>query len=187
MRRTIYIPVLATLLSLAAILATAQTGSAADKAKPAAAKPSASKTDPACEKLKALGAHLGRALDIALDLFSGNQADLLSKNKAALLSGNKAALLSGNSANLLSGNAPKVLSENTTPIFSGNTFSLFSNFKVEIHIENSGNNVTPPQPSVVPNIRRPQPNVRQPQPSVRPNATPPSSAPRSEGRRPAAR
>src|SRR5208283_248173 len=83
------------------------------------------------EKMKDLGAHLGRALDIAVDLFSGNQADLLSKNKTALLSGNSPALLSGN--------APKVLSENTTPILSGNTFSLFSNIKVEIHINNSGN------------------------------------------------
>jgi len=105
---------------------------------PAVPKLSMYGTAPACpystatmEKLKNLGTQLGRALDIAADLFSGNEADMLSKNKAALLS--------GNSANVLSGNAPKVLSENTTPILSGNSFSLFSNIKIEIHIDNSGN------------------------------------------------
>ena len=77
------------------------------------------------------GTHLGRAVDIAVELFSGNEAELLSKNKTALLSGNRPTILSGNN--------PKVLSENTTPIFSGNTFSVLSNIKVEIHIDNSGN------------------------------------------------
>jgi len=91
------------------------------------------------DKVKALGEHLGRAVDLAFDLLSGNSAELFSKNRTALLSGNKTALLSGNSANLLSGNAPKLLSDNTTPILSGNSFSLLSNFKLEIHIENSGN------------------------------------------------
>ncbi len=117
MRHAIFIPVLAALFILAASLSSAQ------PPKPPAGKPAPKKPDAALEKVKALGEHLGRALDLTIDL----------------LSGNKAALFSGNSANLLSGNTPKILSENQTPIFSGNKISLFSNFKVEIHIEGSGN------------------------------------------------
>jgi hypothetical protein len=119
------------------------------------AKPAPDKTV-TMDKIKSLGEHLARALDIAVDLFSGNEAEFLSKNRTALLSGNKPTilsgnapnLLSGNAPNLLSGNAPKLLSGNATPIFSGNkaqilsgnSFSMFSNLKIEIHIENSGNN-----------------------------------------------
>lgn len=88
------------------------------------------------------------AFDLAVELLSGNQthlmsdiqADLLSKNKAELLSGNKAKVLSEISPTLLSGNKPEVLSNNQMPILSGNRVSLFSNLKIEIHIENSGNN-----------------------------------------------
>jgi hypothetical protein len=155
MRHTILTPVLAMLITLSAILAAVQNGSAAEKAPP---KPPHTKPDATAEKMKALGAHLGRALDIALDLLSGNEANMLSKNNAALLSGNSPTLLSGNSPTLLSGNAPKVLSENTTPIFSGNTFSLLSNIKVDIHIEKSGNNVAAPQRNAAPNARQPQGN-----------------------------
>jgi hypothetical protein len=130
MRHTIYIPVLATLFLLAASVSNAQPLKAK---KPAPSKPAPKKLDPRMEKLMAIGERLGGALEIALDLFSGNEA----------------ALLSGNRANLLSGNTPKVLSENQTPIFSGNRISLFSNFKVEIHIENSGNRAGAP-PAVKP-------------------------------------
>jgi hypothetical protein len=122
-----YIPIWTTLILLAAGMSHAQLFKAE--------KPAPKKPEPTMEKVKALGEHLGRALDLALDILSGNQADLFSKNKAALLSGNKAAFLSGN--------APKVLSENQTPIFSGNKISFFSNLKVEIHIENSGNGAGP--------------------------------------------
>ncbi len=150
MRRTITIPVLAMLCTLA-ILSIAQPGFAAEKAPPPAKKPPVN-ADAAMEKAKALGEHLGRALDLAIDLFSGNQADLLSKNKTALLS--------GNSPKVLTGDNPKVLSENTTPVFSGNTFSLLSNIKVEIHIENSGNGARPPQAGVRPNVPAPAPSIR---------------------------
>ena len=103
------------------------------------------------EKLKELRTHLGRALSVACDLFSGNEANLLSGNKTALLSGNKpeilsgnkTALLSGNKPEILSGNKPAILSGNKTPIFSGNTLSILSNFKIEINIENSGNHPAP--------------------------------------------
>jgi hypothetical protein len=103
-----------------------------------AAKPVAKptpKSDATMEKLKDLRTHLGRALSIACDLFSGNEAELFSNNKAAILSGNSPALLSGNK--------PAILSGNTTPILSGNTLSVLSNIKIEIHIENSGNNHPP--------------------------------------------
>ena len=106
---------------------------------PGQANPYAHAAAPILEKLRDLGAHLGRALDIAVDLLSGNEAEFLSKNKTTLLSGNNPAILSGNR---------KVLSENTTPVLSGNTFSVFSNIKVEIHIDNSGNNMAgPPRPA----------------------------------------
>ena len=102
---------------------------------------------------------LGRALDVAVDLLSGNETDLLSRNKTALLSGNKpeilsgnkAAILSGNKPEILSGNKPAILSGNTTPILSGNTFSVLSNIKIEIHINNSGNS---PMPGVMANLAR---------------------------------
>ena len=90
---------------------------------------------------------------IAVDLFSNNQADLLSNNKTALLSGNRPTILSGNT--------PKILSENATPILSGNTFSVLSNIKVEIHIDNSGNNMASgatAQPAVTRAIRSPEPS-----------------------------
>jgi hypothetical protein len=128
MRHTIYIPAFAALFLLAATVSNAQQPKGE---KPVPPKPAPKKLEPTLEKIKELGDHLGRALTIARELLSGNEANLLSRNKAALLSGNK--------ANFLSGNTPKVLSENQTPIFSGNKFSLFSNIKVEIHIENSGN------------------------------------------------
>ena len=109
------------------------------------------------EKLIDLGTHLGRALDLAVDLLSGNEADLLSKNNTALLSGNKPEILSGNN--------PKVLSENTTPILSGNSFSMFSNIKVEVHIDHSGNS-TPAgatsQPVAPPMVPSPEPSRTQP-------------------------
>jgi hypothetical protein len=153
------------------------------------------KLEPTLNKIKELGDHLGRALTIARELLSGNEADLLSKNRAALLSGNEAALLSGNSANLLSGNAPhllsgnapnllsgnapKVLSENQTPIFSGNKISFFSNLKVEIHIENSGNGSGAP-PSIKPVAPMLQPSTTySPSTTFAPTPVPyvPSSAP----------
>ena len=138
-----------------------------------AARPAPQRAATTMEKLKNLGAQLRRALDIAVDLLSNNEADLLSKNKTALLSGNEADLLAKNKTALLSGNSPKLVSDNATPILSGNktpilsgnktpilsgnTFSMFSNIKVEIHIENSGNNnvapgaaALPPRPSAVP-------------------------------------
>ena len=130
MRHAFSLPVLAIILTLAVVVSTARSGSAAEKAAPKAAAP-AKPCPAALDKVKALGTHLGRALDVALDLMSGNEADFLSKNKTALLSGN----------------SPKLLSENQTPIFSGNTFSLFSNIRVEIHIENSGNSIAPQQPA----------------------------------------
>ena len=198
MRRTIYVPVFAALVTLAAILAMAKNGSAADKP-PKHDEPtlipkllfglqSKPKPPATADKFKALGEHLGRALGIALEFLSGNQADLLSKNTTALLSGNSPtllsgnspALLSGNSPTLLSGNAPKLLSENQTPIFSGNKISLFSNIKVEIHIENSGNGsgaaptvkpvtampaIRPSTPYLTP---RPVQTYTQPTPSITP-------------------
>ena len=134
MPRSSPVQVLTVLLSLTAALFADSRLFAADRIAPAAAQPSPQPTA-AQDKLKDLGTHLRRALDIAVDLFSGNQADLLSKNKTALLS--------GNSPKILTDNNPKVLSENRTPILSGNTFSLFSNIKVEIHINNSGNAAAP--------------------------------------------
>jgi hypothetical protein len=89
-----------------------------------------------------------RALDFAINLLSGNETnllsgnkpELLSKNKAALLSGNNPEILSKNNPKLLSGNKPKILSGNKTSLFSGNHFSFFSGLKIEVHIENAGNN-----------------------------------------------
>ena len=126
MRHALKAYVVAGILALAATLSADTRLFGADPTSPGAAKPSLQKTAATMEKLKNLGTELGRTLDLAIDLFSGNGADSLSQNKTALLSGN----------------SPKLLSENTTPILSGNTFSLFSNIKVEIHIDNSGNNVT---------------------------------------------
>jgi hypothetical protein len=93
--------------------------------------------------------------DNETNLLSGNRPELLSKNKAALLSGNSPTLLSGNSPELLSGNKPKIVSDNETKLFSGNKFSLsiLSNLKIEIHIENTGNNNgnhAPPPPHAEP-------------------------------------
>lgn len=151
MRHTFRTLVAALFLSLISTLAADHRLLAADKAPPATPKPLPYKVATTAEKLKDLGRQLGRAVDIALDLLSNNQADLLSGNTAALLSGNKAALLSGNTPTILSGNTPKLLSENTTPILSGNSFSVLSNIKIEIHIENSGNN-PPPRSAVPPHL-----------------------------------
>ncbi len=93
----------------------------------------------AMEKLRSLGTQIGRALDVAVRLLSGNEVDFVSRNKTNLLSGNAPEILSGNKPNLLSGNAPKLLSGNKMPILSGNSFSMFSNIKVEIHIYNANN------------------------------------------------
>ncbi len=133
MRHAPQVKLLAVFLVLTAALLVGNRLFAADQTSSATSRPSqrpytpnpwkVSSPSATLEKLEDLGTHLGRVLDIAVDLLSGNQTDLLSKNKTALLSGNN----------------PKVLSENTTPILSGNSFSLFSNIKVEIHIENSGN------------------------------------------------
>ncbi len=172
---TVFLSLTAALLAGDRLLAAERTSSPSP-AKPSAVKPSYSNGNPyvpfstgtsasyvkaapsptaALEKLKDLGAHLGRALDIAVDLFSGNEAELLSKNKTALLSGNRPTILSGNN--------PKVLSENATPILSGNTFSVLSNIRVEIHIENSGNNACgAPQPAVMRMNPRPEPSQTAP-------------------------
>jgi hypothetical protein len=72
------------------------------------------------------------AFKLAAQLLSGNETHLLSDIEAELLSNNKAALLSGNK--------PEILSNNQMPILSGNRVSILSNLKIEIHIENSGNN-----------------------------------------------
>ena len=169
MQRKISRSILAAFVTLAMMVANTRLAAAADAPahKPAKSdtitffKALAGPKPPAmAEKAKALGEHLGRALEIALDLFSGNKAEILSNNKAALLS--------GNSANLLSGNAPKVLSDNTTPILSGNSFSLFSNFKIEIHIENSGNGA-----GGLPGVRPAAPTVARPRASRQ--VEPPSS------------
>jgi hypothetical protein len=164
---------------------------------PAAAITGPNKAAATEEKLKNLGALLGRALDVAIDLLSGNETDLLSRNKTALLSGNKSEILSGNrpeilsgnkpeilsgnkpeilSGNkpeILSGNKPKVLSGNRTPILSGNTFSVLSNIKVEIHINNSGNNV-PPGPMAQPRLSPATPSPAQmfPPSNYQPGPTP---------------
>jgi hypothetical protein len=169
MRKTIQFHAVAALLSVAATLLVGNRLMAADQAsKPtatpsrwtastglippqAAGKPSLQRPAATMEKLKNLGALLGRALDMAVDLLSGNETDLLSRNKTALLSGNKPEILSGNKpeilsgnkAAILSGNKPKILSDNKTPILSGNTFSVLSNLKIEIHINNSGNSPAP--------------------------------------------
>ncbi len=63
---------------------------------PAAAKPAPQSAAATLEKLKNIGSLLGRALDLAVHLMSGNEADMLSKNSTALLSGNKPEVLSGN-------------------------------------------------------------------------------------------
>ncbi len=202
MRPIISKPILAAVAAFAVIVATVQNAAAADK--PPAHKPvqhetyslfkvfGGPKPPTPAEKVRLLGEHLGRALDIALDLFSGNTAEFLSNNKAALLSGNSANLLSGNAPNLLSGNAPtcfpatrptcfpatpnllsgnapKVLSGNTTPILSGNSFSMFSNFKLEIHIENSGNGAggLPGVRPTAPQVTRPRASRPVEQPSSR--------------------
>jgi hypothetical protein len=76
---------------------------------------------------------LGRLIrEASLKLFSGNETNLLS--------GNSPKLLSENEPKILSGNKTQVLSGNRTPILSGNRISLFSGLKIEIHIENNGNN-----------------------------------------------
>jgi hypothetical protein len=72
------------------------------------------------------------AWDMAVNLLSGNEAHLLSENCPKLLSENNPKLLSDNKAQLLSGNQ--------TRIFSNNHLSFFSDLKIEIHIENTGNN-----------------------------------------------
>ena len=132
MRHAIFTSVFAVLFTLPAIVAAAQE-------KPPAHKPAAPKAPPA-DKLKALGEHLGRALDLALDILSGNEAEFLSGNKAALLSGNSARTKAFN------GEKPTVLSGNKMSAFSGNKIDLFSNIKlfsdikVEIHVHNSGTN-----------------------------------------------
>ena len=61
------------------------------------------KTAATAEKVKALGEHLGRALDIAVDLLSGNKADSLKTD--CLRSGNSPIAL-GQCPTLLSGNGP---------------------------------------------------------------------------------
>ena len=156
MRRSFYSTAAIRACTLAAILLCASNAMTAEK--PAPPKPKTglmsllpigqSKPAPppaaVCDKLKEIGEHLARALDVAVELLSGNEADILSKNHTTLLSGNSPTLLSGNTPKVLSGNKPTVLSGNQTPIFSGNTFSLLSNIKLEIHIENSGNSIAPP-------------------------------------------
>jgi hypothetical protein len=119
-------------------------------------------------------ADLGRlALDVAVDLLSGNQAHLLSGNKTDLLSGNSPKLLSEispellsrNEVELLSGNKPELLSRNETELLSGNKtdllsgnkpkllngnrVSILSGNKLEIRIENSGNNNGNHGPSMI--------------------------------------
>jgi hypothetical protein len=148
---------------------------------PAVAVPTPQKVVATAAKLKELGAQLRRALDIAVDLFSGNEAELLSKNKTKLFSGNEAELLSGNKTKLLSDNKPKILSDNkpkilsdnSTPIFSENRFSLFSNLKIEIHINNSGNRPMPgPAAQPVRGRASMTPSAMQPVPTFVPSATP---------------
>jgi hypothetical protein len=93
-------------------------------------------------------AELLREVELAVNLLSGNETnllsgnkpELLSKNKAELLSDNKTELLSKNNPKLLSDNKQKILSNNKTAILSGNHFSFFSGLKIEIHIDNVGNN-----------------------------------------------
>ena len=148
MRHASQVKVAAVFLSLTAALLAGNRLFAADRTSPAAARPCPHATPTTAEKLKDLGSQLGRALGIAIDLLSNNQADLLSKNKTALLSGNN----------------PKVLSENTTPILSGNTFSVLSNIKIEIHIDNSGNNTAGGAAA--------QPSPRRAIPSPEPSRTP---------------
>ena len=147
MRHTFQMYVVAVFLSLAAVLSAQQRLFSAELGRSPAAKPTApaspQETATTAEKLKTLGALLRGALDVTVDLLSGNETDLLSKNHTALLSGNNPKVLSGNNPKVLSGNSAKVLSENQTPILSGNTFSMFSNIKIEVHIQNSGNTITP--------------------------------------------
>ncbi len=179
MRHTfqIQIYVMAVFLSLAAVLSAQQRLFSAEPGKSPVAKPntpsspqktattssvwttitattpaSPQKTATTAEKLKTLGALLRGALDVTVDLLTGNETDLLSKNHTALLSGNNPKVLSGNNPKVLSGNSAKVLSENQTPILSGNSFSMFSNIKIEVHIQNSGNTIRPgaAQPSQAP-------------------------------------
>jgi hypothetical protein len=125
---------------------------------------------------KALLEKLSEAMRVALNLLSGNQANLLSGNAPKLFSENSPALLSGNSpkvlsenetpilsgnrveakqlsendTHLLSGNTSKLLSDNKTPMLSGNKISLFSDIKVEINMENIGNNNRQGGPAVNP-------------------------------------
>jgi hypothetical protein len=113
---------------------------------------------------------LSTALKLTATLLSGNETNLLSGNRPELLSKNKTSLLSGNSPELLSKNNPKLLSENKqkllsgnkTAIFSGNHFSFFSGLKIDIHIENTGNNngnnsgnIPPPPPGPAPEKMEP--------------------------------
>jgi hypothetical protein len=136
-------------------------GPAPQALSPTGVKPSPHAAAATVDKLKDLGAHLGRALDIAFDLLSGNEAHLLSGNEADLLSKNDTALLSGNCPKVRLGDNPKVLSENRAAAFSGNSFSLFSNIKVEIHIDHSGNSMAAPpalmRPAPAPELLRTQP------------------------------
>ena len=164
MRHTFQVPVVMVFLSVAAVLAADNRLSAAEQAKPgatpvpsalkflitkappaAAAKPAPQHAAATMEKLRNLGAQLRRALDIAVDLFSGNEADLLSKNKTALLSGNSPRLLSGNEAELLaknktallSGNKPAILSGNKTALLSGNKPAILSGNSPKVLSENT--------------------------------------------------
>jgi hypothetical protein len=122
---------------------------------PAAGNPDPQATAATLAKLKDLGGHLSRALDLAVELFSGNEAELFSKNNTALLS--------GNSPKVLTGKNPRVLSGNTTSLFSGNTLSVLSNIKVEIHIDNAGNTNTTGGATAQPALGRMVPSLTEPQ------------------------
>jgi hypothetical protein len=116
---------------------------------------------PLAEKFATVKDQLVRWIrEAAVKILSGNETNLLSGNSPKLLSDNEPKILSGNRAKLLSENEPKILSNNKTavlsgnktPILSGNRISFFSGLKIEIHIENTGNNsgnrnLPPPQPA----------------------------------------
>jgi hypothetical protein len=168
MRHTFQVPVVAVFLSLA-LSAGGRLFAAeppATSAKPpqtatlsfstVAVEAAPQKSPTIMEKLKTLGALLGRTLEATIDLLHDNQTDVLSRNHATVLSGNTPTILSGNNT--------KLLSENTTPILSGNTFSMFSNIKVEIHIDNSAGAMA-------------QPGNAATQPSAASPASPPTSVP----------
>ena len=71
--------------------------------------------------------------NLAVKMFSGNEAELLSGNAPELLSGNEPEFFSGNAPELLSRNAPEFLSGNEPQLLSENE-GQYRSHKVRLDI-----------------------------------------------------